>query len=79
MDNDIGPFGYVEQRGSLLRQLGMVILHRHVAALMKKMTIEAICRHPSTSKSAPEHKIYPYLPRKTAAAFKEQIAICLQA
>ena len=31
---------------------------------MKKMAIEAVYRRPSTSKSAPGHKIYPYLLRK---------------
>jgi putative transposase len=36
----------------------------HVAALMKRMGLEAIHRRPNTSKPAPGHKIYPYLLRK---------------
>ena len=34
--------------------------------LMKKMGIEANYRRPSTSKSIPGHKIYPYLLRNQA-------------
>jgi putative transposase len=34
---------------------------RHVATLMKRTGIGAIYRKPTTSRSAPGHKIYPYL------------------
>jgi hypothetical protein len=36
---------------------------RHGATLMKRMAIQAVYRKPNTSKSAPRHKIYPYLLR----------------
>lgn len=44
----------------LLRQ-GIFIGERHLTRLMKKMGIEAIYPHPNTSKSEPNHSIYPYL------------------
>ena len=46
-----------------LRREGFAIGRRHVATLMKRMSIEAIYRRPNTSKPAPGHKIYPYLLR----------------
>src|SRR5258707_2796455 len=36
---------------------------RHVKTLMKRMGIEALYRHPRTTKPEPGHKIYPYLLR----------------
>jgi putative transposase len=47
----------------MLRREGFAIGRRHVATLMKRMSIEAIYRRPNTSKPAPGHKIYPYLLR----------------
>ena len=48
---------------ALLRREGVCVGRRHVASLMKRMGISAICRRPNTSKPAPGHKIYPYLLR----------------
>lgn len=45
----------------------------HVATLMKRMGIEAIYRRPNTSKSAPGHKIYPYLLRKLPITRPNQV------
>ncbi len=47
----------------LLAAEGYKIGRRHVKTLMKRMGIEALYRHPRTTKSEPGHKIYPYLLR----------------
>ena len=47
----------------LLIKEGIAIGRRHVATLMKRMRIEALCRKPTTSKPSPGHKIYPDLLR----------------
>jgi putative transposase len=57
------PFAGSRMLRDLLRREGVSIGRRHVAALMKRMGIEAIYRRPHTSKPAPGHKIYPYLLR----------------
>jgi len=45
----------------------------HVAALMKRMAIEAIYCKPDTSKPAPGHKIYPYLLRNLPVTKPDQV------
>jgi putative transposase len=57
------PFAGSRMLRDLLAQEGIEIGRRRVATLMKRMSIEAIYRKPSTSKPAPGHKIYPYLLR----------------
>jgi len=57
------PFAGSRMLRALLRGEGVVIGREHVAAMMRRMGIEALYRRPSTSKSAPGHKIYPYLLR----------------
>jgi len=57
----------------LLRGEGLNAGRLHVAALVKKMGIEAIYRRPNTSKPAPGHKIYPYLLRKLAVTRPNQV------
>ena len=47
-------------RDTLNRQ-GFSVGRKHVATLMKKMSIDALYRKPATSKKHPDHKIYPYL------------------
>ncbi len=58
------PFAGARMLRDLLRREGDAVGRRHVATLMKRMGIEAIYRRPNSSKPAPGHKIYPYLPRK---------------
>lgn len=48
----------------LLRQEGAVIGRCHVVTLMEKMEIEAIYRCRNASKTATDHRIYPYFLRK---------------
>ncbi len=42
---------------------GLTVGRQHVAALMKRMGIEALYRRPRTSKKHPRHTVYPYLLR----------------
>jgi len=67
------PFAGSRMLRDLLRQEGIEIGRQHVATLMKKMAIEAIYRRPNTSKSAPGHKIYPYLLRKLPIVRPNQV------
>jgi putative transposase len=57
------PFTGSRMLRDLLRAEGVVIGRLAVATLMHRMGIEALYRRPSTSKSAPDHKIHPYLLR----------------
>jgi putative transposase len=57
------PFAGSRMLRDLLAAEGSTVGRRHVTTLMRKMGIEAVYRRPSTSKPAPDHKIYPYLLR----------------
>jgi putative transposase len=57
------PFAGSRMLRDLLAAEGREVGRRHVTTLMRKMGIEAVYRRPSTSKPAPDHKIYPYLLR----------------
>ncbi len=57
----------------LVNREGVEIGRRHVATLMKRMRIEALCRKPNTSKPAPGHNIYPYLLRGMTVSRPEQV------
>lgn len=57
------PFAGSRMMRDFLNRAGVTIGRRHVAALMKRMGLEALYRRPNTSKPAPGHKIYPYLLR----------------
>src|ERR1700722_14767851 len=57
------PFAGSGMLRGLLAAEGCKIGRRHVKTLMKRMGIEALYRHPRTTKPEPGHKIYPYLLR----------------
>ena len=57
------PFAGSRMMRDLLRGEGVAIGRERVAAMMRRMGIEALYRRPNTSKPAPGHKIYPYLLR----------------
>src|ERR1017187_2558497 len=57
------PFAGSRMLRDVLNREGVEIGRRHVATLMKRMSVEAIYRRPNTSKPAPGNKIYPYLLR----------------
>ena len=59
-------------RDQLLRE-GLKVGRRHVATLMQRMGIEALCPQPGSSKPAPGHKVYPYLLRKLAITRSNQV------
>lgn len=46
-------------------QDGHPVGRKHVAALMKRMNIEAVYKRPKTSQRHPAHAVYPYLLRQT--------------
>ncbi|WP_273691783.1 IS3 family transposase [Ketogulonicigenium vulgare] len=67
------PFAGSRMLQGLLVQEGFKVGRLHVAALMKRMGIEALYRRPNTSKPAPGHKIYPYLLRKLPITRPNQV------
>ena len=57
------PFAGSRMLRDLLRGEGIAIGRERVAAMMRRMRLEALYRRPNTSKPADGHKIYPYLLR----------------
>jgi len=57
------PFAGARMLRDLLRQEGLAIGRRHVATLMRRMGLEALCRKPHLSRRHPAHRVYPYLLR----------------
>ncbi len=57
------PFAGARMLRGLLAANGSKTGRRHVKTLMKMMGIEALYRHPRTTKPEPGHKLYPYLLR----------------
>ena len=67
------PFAGSRMLQGLLVGEGYKIGRLHVRTLMKRMGLEAIYRHPNTSKPEPGHKIYPYLLRKLPVTRPNQV------
>jgi len=67
------PFAGSRMMRDLLRGEGTVIGRERVAAMMRRMSIEALYRRPNTSKPAPGHKIYPYLLRNLDVVRPNQV------
>jgi putative transposase len=67
------PFAGSRMLRDLLRGEDVEIGREHVATMMRRMGIEALYRRPNTSKSAPGHKIYPYLLRGLAVERPNQV------
>jgi putative transposase len=57
------PFAGARMLRDFLRAEGIDIGREKVAAMMRRMGVEAVYRRPNTSKPAQGHKIYPYLLR----------------
>jgi putative transposase len=57
------PFAGSRMLRGLLAAEGCKVGRRHVKTLMKRMGMEALYRHPRTTKPEPGHKIHPYLLR----------------
>ena len=67
------PFAGSRMLRGLLAAEGCKIGRRHVKTLMRRMGIEALYRHPRTTKQEPGHKIYPYLLRGIAITRPNQV------
>ena len=57
------PFAGARMLRDFLRLEGVPVGRRHVSTLMGKMGIEALYRHPNTSRKHPENPVFPYLLR----------------
>lgn len=67
------PFAGSRMLRDLLRGEGIAIGRERVATMMRRMAIEALYRRPNTSRTAPGHKIYPYLLRGLAVERPNQV------
>ena len=67
------PFMGARMLRRMLQREGVTVGRRHVATLMQRMDIEALCPQPGTSKAHPGHKIYPYLLHKLAITRSNQV------
>jgi putative transposase len=67
------PFAGSRMLRDLLRGEGIAIGRERVAAMMRRMGLEALYRRPNTSKPADGHKIYPYLLRGLAVERPNQV------
>jgi putative transposase len=60
------PFYGSRRMTAWLQRQGHLVNRKRVPRLMGLMGLEAIYQHPHTSRPAPEHRIYPYLPAARA-------------
>ena len=67
------PFFGQRQLRNELQKLGHRIGRNRIRWLMRIMGIEALCPKPSTSKSSPAHKKYPYLLRNVGVTEVAQV------
>jgi len=68
------PFYGVRRMKIILENLiGYPVNHKRIRRLMQKMGICAIYPKPRTSKSSPDHRIYPYLLRGMKIAHPNQV------
>jgi hypothetical protein len=65
------PFAGSRMLQGLLVQDGVKLGWVHIAALIKRMGIEAPYRKPNRSKPVPAHKIYPSLLRRRPVAWPD--------
>jgi len=62
------PFYGVPRMTASLRMMGYGVNPKRVRRLMRVMELEAIYPKPRLSANGPDHKVYPYLFRRTALA-----------
>ena len=67
------PFAGRRMLRDLLRGEGVAVGRERVTTMMRCMGIEALYCKPNTSRSAPGHKIYPYLLRHLAVERPNQV------
>ncbi len=58
---------------AFLKTRGHIVNHKRVRRLMRAMGLAAIAPGPNTSRTHPEHKIFPYLLRGVAVARPNQV------
>ena len=67
------PFAGSRMLRAMLVNEGFTVGRTHVRTLMRRTGIEALYRHPRTSKPTPGHRIYPYLLRDMAVTRPNQV------
>ncbi len=67
------PFYGVRRMTAWLRSEGHMVNSKRVSRLLRKMGLWAIYPGPSTSKAAPDHRIYPYLLRNVPIQAVNQV------
>ncbi len=67
------PFAGSRLLRDLLRLRGVVVGRKHVATLMRRMGIEALYRHPRTTRPHPGHQVFPYLLRDLTITVPNQV------
>lgn len=67
------PFAGSRMLRDLLRLQGIGVGRKHVATLMRRMGIEALYRHPKTTRPHPGHQVFPYLLRDLAVTRPNQV------
>ena len=67
------PFFGSRRMKAWLERRGMPVSRKRVQRLMPAMGLRAIYRRPSTSRRAPEHPVYPYLPRNVRITLPSQV------
>jgi putative transposase len=67
------PFAGSRMLRDLLRGEGVAVGRERVTTMMRCMGIEALYCRPNTSRSAPGHKIYPYLLRELTVERPNQV------
>ena len=67
------PFMGARMLRRQLQRQSVDIGRRHIATLMRRMGIQALCPQPGTSKPTPRHKIYPYLLRHLRVDSSNQV------
>ena len=67
------PFAGGRMMRDMLSQENIFSGRRHVATLMRRMSIEALYRKPNTSRRHPRHLVYPYLLRGLQVTSPNQV------
>ena len=67
------PFYGSRRMKACLERCGVGVSRQRVQRLMRVMGLRAICRRPSTSRPAPEQRVYPYLLRDARITRPNQV------
>ena len=67
------PFYGVIKMTKAMKDLGIQVGKCHIRTLLRKMGLHAVFPGPNTSRSHPEHEVYPYLLRETEITRVNQV------